>query len=275
MDQEVSKLKKRLFYDIKGVKIDGLVSISLVGSFQYAKKLEAVNDVDLVVLVEKLTPKVFGQINSKFENIGKRLETSKLKFVVENRTAPIKPLHIKGKKVVQLQLLIYDIELWKNSSTNTKLDWSNFSTPICGKRLRKIKEIKKEHLIKTLENSLSNIKNRTAYGRVFSVFKNKLNIEKLHIKIKKEDYDESITYNIIISCLNYLRFYNPKLKKDKNLILTETRKKLPLKIYSIVEMAFSAKDKIRNGKKLSKDESQKLMEAAIEFIEYLKNKITL
>ena len=55
MSSEASTLREKVFREIKKLEIMGLVSVSLVGSFQYSKKLHDVNDIDLIVLVEKLT----------------------------------------------------------------------------------------------------------------------------------------------------------------------------------------------------------------------------
>ncbi len=113
MTRHIETLRIKLFKNVQKIKIIDLISISLVGSFQYSKELSAVNDVDLIVLVKELTPHIFKQINSKFKVLADKLATPKIKFVVENRTAPLKPGPVKGKKIVQLHLLIYDLDLWQ------------------------------------------------------------------------------------------------------------------------------------------------------------------
>ena len=123
----VFKFKEKLISEINNLKMDDLINLSLVGSFQYANSLNVVNDVDIIIIVNQLTSEIYSKINSKFITLAESLTTDEINIIVENRIGPLKPQIPCSGKVVQLHLLIYDLETWKNRKRKTvSFDWVNF-----------------------------------------------------------------------------------------------------------------------------------------------------
>ena len=266
-------VRKPLLDEIKQLQIKDLLSLALIGSFQYVEKLVNINDVDIIVLVKKLTPFTFADINKKFGALAKKSSSYKISYVVENRIGPIKPLPKKSKTVIQLHLLIYDLPVWRaKKSKTTTLDWVLFSKTLRGKPLRaytKISKLTSHDVIDDLQINLENIQRRAAYARVYRIVGNEVKTEKRFLKLTPMDYDENVTYNIITSFLNFIRMKNPKIKKTEDLLLQKAKKFLPLKQYTTLKMAFSIKNSIRQGKQLTRTESRKLQKEGIHFIHYL------
>ena len=263
----MEKLRKELFSRIKELGIDGLVSISLVGSFQDVVRLNSVNDVDLLVLVRELTPEVFRQMNSEFKKISRDFTTDKIQFFVENRAGPLKPKPIKGKKVVQLHLIMFDLSLFDQFMGQPNLfDWTNFNTNIVGKPLKKSRKINKKVVIKEYEKRLYSIKNKCGVSRVFKKENGKIIMEEKNIKLK--DSSDMIIFSIITSAMNYLRL---KLKKKmpKSEILKESKKILPKETFQILKRTFHLKNELRLKNKLSVKEKDFLKLSGTIFIEYL------
>ena len=58
----VFKFKEKLISEINNLKMDDLINLSLVGSFQYANSLNVVNDVDIIIIVNQLTSEIYSKI---------------------------------------------------------------------------------------------------------------------------------------------------------------------------------------------------------------------
>jgi len=275
--KEVQYFKKKLFGAIRKLHIRSLVSISLIGSFQYSKKFEAVNDIDFIVLVKKLTPSLYKEINTKFQYLAWDLSTPKLSIIIEKRIGPLKPQPVKGKILVQLHLLIYDIYGWKHKDFPTStLDWTNFSVSLFGKPLssiRKIRRFNKNALLYDLNTNLVNIRTGTAYSKILVIRDNRLVVEKRALRLSQNERDEGILYNIITSIVNYLRYFDPTLRKDELLILRRAKKYLSRPYYHTVKHAFQLKKKIRSGYQLTKKQSSQLKSDGKSFVKYLLEKV--
>lgn len=274
---ELTKLKKELFTKIKSIKIDGLVSIALVGSFQYSTKLEKVSDVDLVVVVKKLTPKVFHQINDEFNRISKTLTNKKEKYVVETRIGPFKPQPLKKTNLIQLHVLMYGIPLWMQRTRSLAIiDWINFNTNLYGKQLRSIRNIQKiskKELLRDFEVSLSNLQSTTTYTRVFKIQGNEVISEKQHLRVSRREHKEAVPYSIIQTFLNYIRFSKPKTKKDKAILLKEASKIFSATHVGLLKEAFGIKERLKAGKKVTDKEFNDLKNDGIELIRYLQSRV--
>lgn len=268
------ELTRKLLAEIRKISAKDLMSITLVGSFQHTKKLENVNDVDLIVLVKHLTPEVFDSINTQFKGLAKSLNSNQFEFVVENRIGPLKPNQINGKKVVQLHLLIYDLPIWKNASkfVSTRFDWTNFGTLIKGIHLNKVKpyrKIRKKDVVNNLETGLSNIKENSAYSRVYYNRNGKLETKKVKIKLSQEDRANSIYFNIITCFLNYARYFDSKIPKKKNILLKKAKRMLNNENYLILKKAFNIGKKAKQNKKLSLRDLKTFQEEAKIFMDSL------
>ncbi len=268
---DVKSLRNSITKSVQKIHIPGLINISLVGSFQYTKSLSKINDVDLVILVKKLNQSIFSKINKSFNDIANRLSSSNLVVIVENRIGPLKPKAIKGKKVIQLHLLIYDINAWKKRKSPSTFDWINFNKKLVGTKLRSIKKLNlgRDEVIQDIKESVLDMKTKAAYTRIYKFVNSKPKLEIIPIKLSREEHVENCIYNILISFLNYIRYFKPTIKNDKPLVMLEARKKLPTKHYLLIKDSFKIKERIRNGKKVLKKDSARLNKEGIEFVRYL------
>ncbi len=270
---------KKIFKEIKKFKIKGLISISLIGSFQYSKKLDYVNDIDLIVLVKKVTPDLFNLINKSFNSLIKNFQEGNLKFVVENRIGPFKPKKLKKKKVIQFHLLIYDYNRFYEAvkrGNPSRYDWINFNKTIKGKSLSSLfsmGKISKQELLKDLKIHLKNIEGKKALTDIYKIKNNEIELQKKFLKIKKDEYVEMFCFVIITNIMNYLRLFKPNLKKDQMIILKEANKILPYRYYSIIGDAFGYKKRVRSKKGLTLYELSKFEKEAKEFLRFLIKKI--
>mgnify|MGYP001610419053 CR=1 FL=1 len=276
MDEKATSLKKELFNKIKNLKINNLISITNIGSFQNIKKLESVNDVDLVIIIKKLTWEDYQEIMNEFNKIAKNLSKNDLKIIVETMLGPIKPSPIKNKKIIQLHLLIYDIEGIRTRRKTVLFDAVNFGTTLYGKALKeliKVENITKENLLEDFNIHLEDLKNNTAYRSRYVNKEGEIKRLDELMELSEEEYLEIYIYHIITAFLNYSRYFNPKLKKDKNLMLKNAKNLLPKEYYEILDVTFKIKEEIRNRNEISKHEILKLRGNGIKFIEFLKKQI--
>lgn len=268
------KLKEDLFKEIKNVEIKDLISISLVGSFKEAKKTKLVMDVDLIVLVKKLTPEIFGNINFEFEKLSKKLSDKKNIFFVENRIAAVKMQHIKGKRVFQLHILAFDKEWFvKHRSDPLLFDWVNFNKKIMGQNLReiiKIPRLNKDKVIyDMIHKRLPAMKKKAAYGGIYHIKGEKLILKNHLISLRSDEYAESLCQAITISFLNYIRLFSPKFIKNKENLLKVAKIKLSKEHYLLIKDVFIIKEKLGLGKKIHGGETTKLKERGRKFIVFL------
>ncbi|MBT4576745.1 hypothetical protein HOM13_01380 [Candidatus Woesearchaeota archaeon] len=269
----VFKFKEKLISEINNLKMDDLINLSLVGSFQYANSLNVVNDVDIIIIVNQLTSEIYSKINSKFITLAESLTTDEINIIVENRIGPLKPQIPCSGKVVQLHLLIYDLETWKNRKRKTvSFDWVNFckfffGTPL--KDLTPLKELKKEDLIQDWDINKSNILNRSAFSRVYFEDSGMMVYKKKSLPLSKEEYAEGIIYNVLVSFLNYLRYIDPSIIKQKEVLLENGVLHLSKKYSDFMVEIYELKSFLRNGNDLAPKEISLLRKSACDFIDYL------
>ncbi|NPE26999.1 hypothetical protein HNV12_03290 [Methanococcoides sp. SA1] len=273
-------MRKELYSRLRDINIPGLLSLSIVGSFQDAKKIDAVTDIDIVVLVENLDKNTFKKISSVFESLANKMSSPKELFYIENRRAPVKKKVVRNKKVIQLHLLLYDKGMLEDKKNNTWFfDWFYFGTNISGKDLVKVVDapvcIGKDVLLKEFSfRKFALTGKESAYGEVFSFKKNSVFCETVEIDLTWEEYVEATCHAIIISFLNYLRFFDCKIKKNKSIMLRKAKNNIPLEYSNFLFDIFILKDKIKNGEQISKKELSYAKKKGVEFIEYLEKRVS-
>ena len=249
----------------------------MIGSFKESNKLESVNDIDLVIVINKLTASIYCEILDKFQVIARRLQSTGVVTIIETKRGPIKPNKSNKKKIVQLHLLIWDIEdVKKNMRSSIILDIVNFGKRLRGRNfsaIKKIKKITKEDILRDLEIHIEGINSGKTYVGETIIKNNKLSIVKKFFKLTKSQRDELNTHHIIMAFTNYLRYFNPKIKKDKRILLENSEKILPKEYSNILTKAYLLKEKIRKETILSAEESLQLRNESIKFINYLSGSI--
>ena len=106
---KIDKFKTDFYKELLKIKIKGIISMKIVGSFVDTKKLNKVNDIDIVIIFKKLTPYIFKKLNDDFIKIKRKIENNDLKVIIETRLIPTHPKSIKNKKVIQLHIILSDL----------------------------------------------------------------------------------------------------------------------------------------------------------------------
>src|SRR5688572_21531768 len=143
-------MKEKIVSALQDIQVSGLLSLSIIGSFNYSEELHSVEDVDIYLIVSKLTTENFQQIKVEFSKAAEKLANEEYFFVTEFRAGPIKPSAISGKKVIQLHVLINEEESIQGKSPMVALDWSMNSRTIQGndvKNYLKIDSFSSEDLV--------------------------------------------------------------------------------------------------------------------------------
>jgi hypothetical protein len=274
---DVHKFREDLITKIKKIKIQNLISLSLVGSFMYAKKIESVNDIDLVVVVKKFTPESFRKLIGGFSSLGKSLSTPRLKFVVETRRGPFKPSPIKNKVIVQFHLIIYDDYIWRNKkSVTSTFEWVRFNKLLAGRPLRDITpkiKLTKEAILYDLNGLINNVKTNTAFTKYYGIKRNKVVETITRVKLSRSEYYDVLMYSVLMAFTNYARFLNPRVHINKENMPLHGERLLSPKYKKTLEKAIFLKKKMREGGFVSSSDISKFKKEAIEFINYLKNRV--
>jgi len=269
--------REHLLSTIKRTAWPQVLSISLVGSFQKKRPIRKVDDVDLVIVVPKLTSKEYLSLSKKFKQIAKKITTPEIKVVIERRIAGIKPRRLKRKYIIQLHLLIYDSQKWKQSFQKPSLfDWTNFNKLLYGNPLSSIKKVDRidarglaEDLQGKIFNALHPLKIERGKGYRIRLGK----LEKTSTKVFKENTSERVVHYILVSFLNYARYLNPKTPNEKNLLLKKAKRILPLKYQKILGETFFLKEKLKAGENISKARIKKLLRDGADFMGYILHQI--
>ena len=131
-----NNIQKSLFNKLK--KINGIISVTLVGSFVNKNDLSGISDIDTVVICKSLNYKKFLQCQESVKEID--LEKCGLpdhRLKINNTFGPLK---FDEKKIVVIHLMIYDIVSHRDHVTFspfTCFDWERSKTKM-GLSLKKI-----------------------------------------------------------------------------------------------------------------------------------------
>lgn len=124
-------MKQFLLKNIKSIieSFDFIKSGTLVGSFTDAKAIQELGDIDIVVILDKLTKSKFEMIVNKFHSLSPIIKANYDYDTIINITfAPIK---FNKEKTLVFHLMIYDIEghiTHCKKSPFTCMDWQNSKT---------------------------------------------------------------------------------------------------------------------------------------------------
>ena len=116
------KISNLLFDTLEG--IEGVISTTIVGSFNDRQELLVISDIDTIVIVEKLDEKIFNQcVNSIASLSGEAFGFSDREVYVNSTFGPLK---FDTDKNIVVHLMIYDLEGHRNhviKSPFTCFDW--------------------------------------------------------------------------------------------------------------------------------------------------------
>lgn len=194
------QIKKTIVKSISEVK--SVISITFVGSFESATDLKLISDIDIIVIVDKLTQPVFKEIEEKAGTIkGEDIFLPEYQIKLNLSFGPLK---FNDEKTAVFHLMIYDVEGHRKhviESPFTCLDWEYFPAEF-GKNLKDIysaKGVQIEDLIGTrrgMEAYLDDLKSQKISFRAYD-FSTNLITEKKFTHDMDERHQKEYAYHVI------------------------------------------------------------------------------
>jgi len=266
-------LKNKVVARLKKVEIPYILSCSIIGSFIFKKEFDNVEDVDIYLILDKMDIETYRKLAYEFDKICKNLSTKNTKFVMELRAGAFKPKPRKGKKIIQLHVLINTPEMVSNKSPMVALDWRLSNMHIRGRRVSyflKTKKFSKNDLLNGrdgLRYLLSLLESDKKAYMEWTVKNSAIERVKKEVRLDEDDLFDLIQFVVIQGFTNFIRLDKPKFLKLESKII-EKAKKLHNNHYALVKDVFVIKNKLKNNEKV-KLNIKDLKDKAFSFIEYL------
>ena len=213
-----------------------IISTTIVGSFVNSQGIEGISDIDIVIIVDKLTQTIFEEINYSFQQIkSSQIGLNNFDIFVNNTFGPLK--FDNGKNIV-FHLMIYDLEGHIDhveQSPFTCYNWECFN-PIQGISLKEVYPVLNLQLtdiIKSRRGILSyinDIDNGIITYRKYSFVKgNPITItDRFRLDFKhKLEYSYHITYNLLNNLYKIISRKKISLKDDELILFYSKFKRFP------------------------------------------------
>ena len=201
-----------------------IISTTIVGSFVSSQGIEGISDIDVVIIVEKLTKTIFEEINNSFHQIkSSQIGLNNFDTFINNTFGPLK--FDNGKNIV-FHLMIYDLEghiYHVEQSPFTCYNWESFK-PIQGIPLREVYPVLNLQLTDILESRrgilsyLRDIDSGIITYRKYSfkkgspiTIKDKFKLDKKH----RLEYSYHITYNLLNNFYKIISRVKGSLTEDQ------------------------------------------------------------
>lgn len=194
------QLKKAVVHQLSS--IEGLESITFVGSFESATDISLISDIDIIVIVDRLSRDKFSQIENAFKLI-KSNDIGLNDYQIKLNTS-FGPLKFNSDKTVVFHVMIYDILGHRKhviESPFTCLDWEYFPA-IYGRNLSEIYSafgVQLDDLISSrrgLDAYLDDIKKKQITYRKYD-FSTHPFLEKKHTYLIDERHQKEYAYHIV------------------------------------------------------------------------------
>lgn len=234
-----------------------ITSLTLVGSHaSLNKKAEYITDLDLLIIVSKITPNRYQDISGALRKIAKKHSSNDSHVFVETRIGPIK-FRPRKKTNIMIHQLLYDEPNMKAHAIRSPLapyDWQRFP-PLFGKPFAKIANIKKidREMVLTKRHGIDSYQATIRESGVkcyrFQRQGNKMKLQQISVKYSPME-KAAFLYNILNQTMNNI----VKVRKQRNVrltheqILSEFRKKLP-KYALLYAKLYAVKQALRNNRK--------------------------
>ena len=221
-------IKKNLFENLN--KINGVLSITIVGSFINKKNLSGISDIDTVVISDNLNKGLFDSCLNAVENIDLKkcgLENFSLKI-----NSTFGPLKYDSSNLAVVHLMIYDLKGhrshvinspftcfdWERSKTNKGLDLKEIF-PVGRLQFRDFTEVRRsiENYIQDLKDNIISYREYDFHEKDVVEIKKKKPLDRLH----QGEYAYHIVRNLLA---NYLKLCN-----NRNDSFTESEIKSEIK----------------------------------------------
>jgi len=221
-------LKKDLLKSL--YSINGVVSVTLVGSFWRGKTLNNFGDIDIVLILNKINKKKYDQCINKIKSI--KLKNYGLGHLYLTVNSTFGPLKFNTENNIVFHIMIYDINghiLHTIKSPFTCYDWER-SPDYKGKSLKEIFPVGKIQLKdfflsrRGINHYIENLKNNFIF---YQKYQNKKNIFYLQKKKYKIDENHKLEFSYHLCKYSIINLF--KFEKQKNKIPNKLEFKLMMK----------------------------------------------
>ena len=212
-----SQIKNTIVKCISDVK--GVISITFVGSFESAKDLSLISDIDIIVVVDRLTQSVFQEIETQASLL--TAEDIFLPGYQIKLNLSFGPLKFNDEKTAVFHLMIYDIEGHRKhviESPFTCLDWEFFPA-VFGKNLKDIYSafgVQLEDLLGTrrgIEAYLDDLKSQKITYRAYDFSTSPITEEKFTYAMDERHQKEYAYHVIKFLMLNLIKIIRQTNKR--------------------------------------------------------------
>ena len=196
-----------------------IINLTLVGSFIDKNDLDKINDIDLIVIINKLNRNNFNKIVNKVKKIKpKDLISKKNRLYVNSTFGPLK--FNKNKNDLVIHLMIYDLDGHINhcvKSPFTVFDWER-SKFFFRKQIKDIFSVGTLQLRDFIEgrrgvkNYLNDLINKKISYREYKFHRKKYITVSKNIHLSDRDKFEFYFHIIKNLILNFIKFFNKKNK---------------------------------------------------------------
>ena len=222
-DREIKKKIKTALFD-KLIKIDKVISVTIVGSFVDCDDLSGISDIDTIIICDYLDKDIFNKcVNSARDLDLEKCGVNNYELKINSTFGPLK---FDKPKLAVIHLMIYDISGHINHVINspfTCYDWQR-SKDFVGLSLENIFPVgilqprDFNEARRSTDNYLSDLKKKSITYREYDLINNHLVQKEKHAffdKKHKGEFAYHIVKNLII---NYF-----KLDNKKNILLSNDR----------------------------------------------------
>lgn len=241
----------------------------MVGSHIHALDFDAVHDVDIVLIVEKLDERIYLQLLSYLSGLAKELSHERFYTFLELRGGPIKPdLPPTGHCHIQLHVSAYGRADWHQVTGYPGCaEWVDYNQPIGGAELSRLcpcKPLTVEAIVRDIEVLQCNIQKRVAYSRVYSVQNGRLKTQMQEVPLSKDQYGQLLVSSPILVDRNAKKAFKI-LGRESDVIRTE-----PAALFHQIGVL---RARIKRGDHSAIDDAVSKFEQIHQFVAEAKNQI--
>jgi hypothetical protein len=256
-----------------------LLSLSLVGSFfNSAKELEFSNDLDLVLVYDELSQKVFSELKTLAEQIKNKYSSDNLKIGYTFKIGPVKSFE-KSRNLL-IHFLVYSKKSYlKYSSRLTRYSFQHYPALLgCS-----LSEISRSNSVSTrdLFNKIDGIpalKSRISNKSVLYIEPVNNGFKIAKEKLTDESHLEIVFHSTLWLANNILRVFK-EYYSDVSLDMCERfNEKIPINMRDFPLRAYEYKQKMHNNAKITGKDAAKIKADAMRFVSecesYLRNNLS-
>lgn len=266
MNKIISELVSFLKKELR--KVVEIESLTFVGSFaeDKSKKLQKFNDLDFVIICEKVGKKEMNTFKRIVEKTREKFQSEEIGIT---HTFDIGPTKIKSRKEITLMVhfLVYPSKMYKEyESTQTRQSFQKYR-PLYGKSLKEyseVLEISKADLFNKIDG-IPAIKKWIGQRKIEYLQPNEKAYKIKEKKLTNEEFKEIAFYSVLRLSNNILKLKGISLNVNKE-SCQKFKESVSITLNNLPLQYLKYKNKHRKGICLSVHEERNLQKEVLEFV---------